>query len=86
MTFEAEQYFLLTLDYVNFRIDSLQRMIILENLNWFYAARGKSWSNLKLFQYLQWVKETLDTKLSQTLTGLATEWRLLLTLNIHGHL
>ena len=49
-----------------------QRMIILGNLNWLYTTRNKSWSNLKLFQYFHWVKETLDTRLYQIWKCLAT--------------
>ena len=45
-------FLILTSDDLNFRIDRSQRMIILENLNWLYTTRGKSWPNLKLFQYL----------------------------------
>ena len=36
-----------------------QRMIVLENLNWLYATRDKTWSNLDLLQSLRWVKESL---------------------------
>ena len=76
-------YWLQWLEFQNYRP---QRMIVLENFNWLYAARGKTWSNFKLFQYLHWVKETLDTRLCQIWTGLHTDWRLLLTGNILGHL
>ena len=69
-------YFLLTSEDLNFRIDRPQRMIIVEILNWLYAARDKTWSNFKLFQYLHWVKETLDTRLCQIWAGLHTDWRL----------
>ena len=74
--FEAEFFFFfMTSDDLSFRIDRPQRMIILENLNWLYAAPDKSWTTLKLFQYLHWVKETLGTRLCQVLTDLATDWR-----------
>ena len=79
-------YFLLTSDDLNFRIDRPERMIALDNLNWLYAARDKTWSNFKLFQYLHWVKETLDTRVCQIWTGLHTDGSLLLTVNILGHL
>ena len=74
--------FLLTSDDLNFRNDRPQRIIILENLNWLYAARDKTWSSFKLFQYLHWVKETLDTRLCQIWTGLHTDWRLLLFVDL----
>ena len=67
--------FFMTSDDLSFRIDRPQRMIILENLNWLYAAPEKSWTTLKLFQYLHWVKETLGTRLFQVSVDLATDWR-----------
>ena len=87
---EAKLYiFLLASDDLNFRIDRPQGIIILENLNWLYAARDKAWSNFKLFQYLHWVKETLDTqsyvKSEQVFTQIG-DFYCLLTVNILGHL
>ena len=49
------------------------RMTIPENLNWLYAVRDKSWPNLKLFQYLPWVKETFYIRLCQIWIDLATD-------------
>ena len=77
-------YFLSTSDDMNFRIDRRQRLIVLENLNWLYAARDKTWSNFKSFQYLHWMKETLDTRLSQIWTGLQTIKSILIHEYQHG--
>ena len=74
--------FFIDFRWLEFQNWQAKRMIVLENLNWLYAARDKTWSNFKLFQYLHWVKETLDTRLCQIWTGLHTDWRLLLTVNI----
>ena len=42
-------YYYLFIDFrwFEFRIYRPQRMIVLENLNWIYTARDKSWPNLK---------------------------------------
>ena len=85
--FQAKLYIILsTSDDLNFRTDKPQRLIGLENLNWLYAAMDKTRSNFKLFQYLYWVTETLDTRVCQIWTGLHTDGDLLLTVNILDHL
>ena len=78
----------MTSDDLNFRIDRPQRMIILENLNWLYAAQNKTWCNFKLFQYyIEWKKRLIQgyVKSEQVFTQIG-DFYCLLTVNITGHL
>ena len=72
-------------------LTSPKRVIILRNFDWFTILKIKNYASFKLFQCLQWVKETLDARLAdnkvinrisngviycQIWTGLPTDSRL----------
>ena len=45
-------------------LTSPKRVIILRNFDWFTILKIKNYASFKLFQCLQWVKETLDARLA----------------------